>query len=327
MSTIEYLPYGRASVRTGTTYCDRWLNSAGVITSFQKSAKPAARAISGACSVTLVEPPIAIATMTALRIEVADHDVARLEALRDHLREVADQLVRELLDAAGIVGRRRHHVQRLHADDADEGLHGVVGEHAAAAAVTGTGMAGDVVAVCGVRMAGDLIGADDVELLAGLRIGAGMDRAIRHDDRGLIVLEQCGQRADRRLVAGDDGDGAGKPGGAQMFAERIVRHFTPDQRVAHFARAVADAVRGGDGVFRLDQAQLHLAGALADAALEAGVDRIDLRHHAHVALAVALGADHADRRLVDQVRIGAKFARNPDGLGRAAWMVVDAYNA
>ena len=69
MSTIEYLPYGRASVRTGTTYCDRWLNSAGVMTSFQKSAKPAARAISGACSVTLVEPPIAIATMTALRIE------------------------------------------------------------------------------------------------------------------------------------------------------------------------------------------------------------------------------------------------------------------
>jgi hypothetical protein len=39
------------------------------MTSFQKSAKPAARAISGACSVTLVEPPIAIETITALRIE------------------------------------------------------------------------------------------------------------------------------------------------------------------------------------------------------------------------------------------------------------------
>jgi hypothetical protein len=56
------------------------------------------------------------------------------------------------------------------------------------------------------------------------------------------------------------------------------------------------------------------------------MDRIDLRHNTHVALAVALGADHADRRLVDQVRIGAKFARNPDGLGRAAWVAVDAYN-
>ena len=184
-------------------------------------------------------------------------------------------------------------------------------------------MAGDVVAVGGVRVAGDLIGADDVELLAGLRISAGMDRSVRHDDRGLIMLEQRGQRADRRLVAGDDRDGAGEPGGAQMLAQRIVGHFAPDQRVAHFARAVADAVRGRDGVFRLDQAQLQLARALADAALEAGVDRIDLRHDAHVALAVALGADHADRRLVDQVRIGAKLARDPDGLGRAAWMAVD----
>ena len=137
------------------------------------------------------------------------------------------------------------------------------------------------------------------------------------------MLEQRGQRADRRLVAGDDGDGAGKPGGFQMLAQRIVRDFTPDQRIAHFAGAVADAVRRCDRVFRLDEAQLQLARTLADAALEAGVDRIDLRHDAHIALAVALGADHADRRLVDQIRIGAKLARNPDGLGVAAGMMVD----
>ena len=37
--------------------------------SFQKSAKPAARAISGPCKVTLVEPPIAMATIIALRIK------------------------------------------------------------------------------------------------------------------------------------------------------------------------------------------------------------------------------------------------------------------
>ena len=239
------------------------------------------------------------------------------------MREVLDQLVREFLEAARIVGRRGHHVQRLHADDADEGLHGVVGEHAAAAAVAGAGMAGDVVAVFGVRVAGDLIRADDVEFFAGIRVSAGMDRSIRHDDRGQIMLEQRGQRADRRLVAGDDRDGAGKPGGFQMFAQRIMGDFAPDQRIAHFARAVADAVRGRDGVFRLDQAQLELARALADPGLEAGVDRIDLRHHAHVALAVALGADHADRRLVDQIRVGAKLARDPDGLGVAAWVAVD----
>jgi len=140
---------------------------------------------------------------------------------------------------------------------------------------------------------------------------------------GRVVLEQGGERADRWLVAGNHGDGARKTRGAQMFAERVVGDFAPDQRVAHFAGAVADAVRGCDGVFRLHQAQLHLALALADAALEAGVDRIDLRHNAHIALAVALGADHADRRLMDQVRIGAKYARNPDGLGGAARMAVD----
>ena len=261
--------------------------------------------------------------MTALRIEFAHDDVARLQALRDHLFEISDQLVRKLLHAARIVGRRRHHVQRLHADDADEGLHRVVGEHTAAAAVSGARMAGDVQAVRRVRMAGDLISADDVELLAGLRIGAGMDRSVRHDDRWLIVFEQRSERADRRLVAGNDRDGAGEARGAQVLAHRIGGDFAADQRVAHLACAVADAVRRCDRVFGLHKAQLELARALADAALEAGVDRVDLRHHAHVALAVTFGADHADRRLVDQVQVGAEFARNPDGLRRAARVVVD----
>ena len=59
-------------------------------------------------------------------------------------------------------------------------------------------------AVFGVGIAGDLIGADDVKFLAGVRVSAGMDRSVRHDDRGLIVLEQGGQRANWRLVAGDE---------------------------------------------------------------------------------------------------------------------------
>jgi hypothetical protein len=45
---------------------ESWLNSFWDITWFQKS-MPAARAISGACSTTLVEPPIAMATIVALR--------------------------------------------------------------------------------------------------------------------------------------------------------------------------------------------------------------------------------------------------------------------
>ena len=176
-------------------------------------------------------------------------------------------------------------------------------------------MAGDVVAILGVGVARDLVGAHEVDRLAGLGVGAGMDRPVRHDDRGPVVLEQRGQRADRRLVAGDDGDGAGEPGGAQMLAQRIVRDLAADQRVAHLARAVADAVGGGDRVFGLDQPELELALARADAALRLVVDRVDLRHDAEVALAVALGADDADRRLVDQVRIGAKLARDADRLG------------
>ena len=115
---------------------------------------------------------------------IAHDDVARLQVLRDQVRQIGRPArPANSFDAARIVGRRRHHVQRLHADHADEGLHGVVGEHAAAAADAGAGMAGDVLAKGGVGIAGDLVGADDVERLAGLRIVAGMDRAVRHDDR------------------------------------------------------------------------------------------------------------------------------------------------
>ncbi len=68
------------------------------------------------------------------------------------------------------------------------------------------------------------------------------------------MLEQGGQRANWRLVAGNNGDRASEPGGAQMFAERIVSHFAPDERVAHFARAVSDTVGCCDGIFRLNKA-------------------------------------------------------------------------
>src|ERR671914_39904 len=65
MSTMLYFPNGRALISTGTVR-ESWLNSFWDITWFQKS-MPAARAISGACNTTLVEPPIAMATIVALR--------------------------------------------------------------------------------------------------------------------------------------------------------------------------------------------------------------------------------------------------------------------
>ena len=184
-------------------------------------------------------------------------------------------------------------------------------------------MTGDVVAEFGVRIAGDLVGAHDIERLAGLRIGARVDRAVRHDDRRLVMLEQGGKGADRRFVAGDDGDRAGQSGGTQMLAQRVVRHLAADQRIAHLARSVADAVGGGDRVLGLDQPQLELVRSLADVTLELGMDRLDLRHHAEIALAVALGADDADGRLVNQVGVGPERARHADGLGGTAGMAVD----
>ena len=106
-------------------------------------------------------------------------------------------------------------------------------------------MAGDVMTKGGVRMSGDLIGADDIQGLAGIRVDPGMDRPVRHDDRRLVVLQQCGERAHGGFVAGDDRDGAGEAGGFQMLAQRVVGDLTADQGVAHFPRAVANAVRGG----------------------------------------------------------------------------------
>src|SRR5262249_35823658 len=91
----------------------------------------------------------------------------------------------------------------------------------------------------------------------------------------------------------------------------------------HLARAVADAVGGGDGVLGLDQAQLELALALADAGLQPLVDRLDLGHDAEIALAVALGADNAHGRLMDQVRIRADRPCHADRLGGPAGMSID----
>jgi hypothetical protein len=79
---------------------------------------------------------------------IAHHDVARLQVLLDQAGQMLDQLGRELLHAARIVGRGRHHVQRLHADDTNEGLHRVVGEHAAAATDARARVARDMVAMC-----------------------------------------------------------------------------------------------------------------------------------------------------------------------------------
>ncbi len=174
-------------------------------------------------------------------------------------------------------------------------------------------------------MSGHLVGADDVEGLARLGILARMDWPVGHDDRGHVVLEQRGEGSHGGLVAGDDGDGAGEARRAQVLAQRLVGDLAADQRIAHLARAVADAVRRGNGVLGLHETQGKLARAAADAALETLVDRLDLGQNAQVALAVALGADDADGRLVNEVGIGAEHHCHADGLGGAARMAVDEH--
>src|SRR6266567_1347136 len=97
---------------------------------------PAARASSGPCSTTLVEPPIAMATSVALRCAAA-------VTMSRGRRSRAAGAGRELLDPARVLRGGTHHVQGLHAAGGDERLHGVVGEHPAAAPVTGRGLYGD----------------------------------------------------------------------------------------------------------------------------------------------------------------------------------------
>jgi hypothetical protein len=99
-----------------------------------------------------------------------------------------------------------------------------------------------------------------------------------------------------------------------MLAQRVVGDLATDQRVAHLARAVADAVGGGDRVLGLDEAQLELTLAGADAALEPLMDRLDLGHDTEIALAVAFGANDADRGFMNQIRIRADRSCQPDGL-------------
>ena len=250
-------------------------------------------------------------------------DVTWLDVLGDHVVEAVDQLVGEFGQAAVILRRRRHHMKRLHADDADEGLHRVVGEHAATAAEARAGLQRDpalhplVVATC------QLVAGDDIDRLAGGGIGSRADRSVRHDHGRAVVLQDRGKCSNGRLVAGHDGDHALKAGSAQVLAKRIIGDLAPDQRIPHFLGAVADAVRGGDGEFRLHKPHRHLVGLGADTRQKRLMDGFHLGLDADIALGIPLVTDNADRRLVDQVHRSAEFARDAECLAVPAWILVD----
>ena len=203
---------------------------------------PAARAISTLCSTTLVEPPMAMATVTALRSEAGvTMSLGRMPFSR-HGEEAVDHLVGEVGEAAGVVRRRRHHMKWLEAQHRDERLHGVVGEHAAAAALAGAGVqrvsSADVLG-----LVGHLEGRHEVDGVAGRRVDAGVDGAVGEDDGGRVVLEDGGERADRGLVAGDDGDEAGDAVGGQVDVGHVVDELSAYEGEAHLRRAVELPVR------------------------------------------------------------------------------------
>jgi hypothetical protein len=108
-----------------------------------------------------------------------------------------------------------------------------------------------------------------------------------------------------------------------MFANTVVRDFPTDQRVPHFPRAIPNAVRRRNRIFRLDEAHRELALALAQACPQAFVDRLDLPLDANIALAVALIPDHSNGRRVNEVEIGAKLPCNAIRLGVTAGVLID----
>ena len=297
-------------MRTGRR-CDSALNSCWLITSFQRS-MPAARAISTLWSATFVEPPMAMATVSAFRSDAGGHDVAGLDPLPRQRDEAVDELPGKVAETARVVGRRCDHVQRLHAEHGDERLHGVVGEHAPTAALSGAGVERHARARRGVGVARHLKRRDQVDAFAALRIGSGLDRAVGKDDRRLVVLEDGRERADRRLVARDDGDESLHLVRVQVGVERVVRELAADQGIPHAVGAVQLSVGHADGVGGRDQADRQIVAA--DPRGERCLYRVDLCGDAEVALAVAKIPRDGPDRLVDLERILSEKPRGADAL-------------
>ncbi len=82
-----------------------------------------------------------------------------------------------------------------------------------------------------------------------------------------------------------------------MDVGHVVDELAPDQREAHLGRAVELAVRDAQGEGGRDQADRQVV--LGDAAVEGGLDGLDLLRDAEIALAVAEVADHRPYGVVD----------------------------
>ena len=157
---------------------------------------------------------------------------------------------------------------------------------------------------------------DEVDGLAGHRIDPGVDRAVGEHQRGDVVLEQGGQRADGRLVARDDGDDAGHVVGLEVRLRAVVDELAARQRVPHPVGAVELAVGDAEGERRRDETNGEVV--VVDPLRQRLVHRVDLRPHAEVALAVAERADDAPHGVVHLGDVLAEEASGPDALDVAS---------
>ena len=210
--------------------------------------------------------------------------------------------------------------ERLHAEHRDEGLHRVVGEHAAAAALAGAGVQRDAGARLGVGIAGELEAVHEVDAFAGDadRLPGWIDPS-ESSTAGTLNSRIAASVPTGRLVARDDGDDAGDVVGAQVHVGGVVDEFAADQRVAHPLGAVELAVGHAQRERRRDQPNRQVVAA--DALRHRLVHRVDLLLHAEVALAVAEGAEHRPHRIVDLLDALAEEAGRADALHVAARVV------
>ena len=240
------------------------------------------------------------------------HDIAGLDAFVRHRQQTIDQLAREFVETAWVVRRRRDHVQGLHAEDRDEGLHRVVREHAATASLAGTGMERHLRPPRWIRIARHLKRRDEIDPLTGLRIDTGLDRAIGKQNRRLVVLEHRSQRADGRLVARDDGDEALHLVRVQVGVDAVVRQFASNERKPHALGAVQLSVGHADRVRGRDQADRQIVAA--DTTGECRLDGFDFARDADVALAVTEVPRDRPDGLMDLVGVLSEKTRGADAL-------------
>ena len=144
-------------------------------------------------------------------------------------------------------------MDRFETEHADERLHGVVGEHAAAAALTRTGVQRNFGSDAFVGVGGVLECGHEIDALTSSWIVSGLDRTVRQDDRGDVVLEHCGHGADGGLVARHHRHEALDLVRCEVGGRSVVHQFTADQREAHLRGAVELSVGHADGERRSDE--------------------------------------------------------------------------